>query len=406
MSVGRRAARLATVCVFLGGLVTLGAAPAHADEDRVRVRSAGSFTAGRAAQDVRLEVRKRTDGCVRVRGALGLSLPGVRPEQVAVQAEVDRRWVSVPVSGADGLVTTAPVAPARDELCKRKGTVLRFRVAFGAEAPGGRLVVTGEAVTARGVLLGRAVAESRVNGGRVAPSPSPSPSPSPTLDEVVETPPAPTATVALAVDSPGEASQAANQSGGISSVMYVGIAMVAAGALLIGLLVFRSRRDRRQRGEQADVPLPGNPGGTTYRSTRSSVPTQAGPQVLPPPGPQAVPPPAPGQVYGTGRPPTPRVYGGGTPTARPTGGLYGARPTGAGDQSPAAPAETAPAGSATAPPVSSPAAVPPVSGSATVPPVSGSAAVPPVQGGSPGWQDPPPPAAAGDDPRYGGGLPG
>ncbi|WP_431882612.1 hypothetical protein [Micromonospora gifhornensis] len=400
MSVGRRAARLATVCVFLGGLVMLGGAPAHADEDRVRVRSAGSFTAGRAAQDVRLEVRKRTDGCVRVRGALGLSLPGVRPEQVTVQAEVDRRWVSVPVSGTDGLVTTAPVAPARDELCKRKGTVIRYRVAFGADAPGGRLVVTGEAVTARGVLLGRAVAESQVNGGRVAPTPSRSPSPTPTLDEVVDTPPAPTATVALAADTPGEMSQAANQSGGISSVMYVGIAMVAAGALLIGLLVFRSRRDRRRRGEQVDVPLPGNPAGTTYRSTRSPAPTPPGPQVLPPPGPQAVPPAAPGQVYGTGRPPTPRVYGG-TPTARPAGGLYGARPTGAGDQSP----------TETAPGVSSSAPVPPVSGSAAVPPVSGSAAVPPVsappaQGGSPGWQDPPPPAVPGDDPRYGGGLPG
>ncbi len=167
MSVRRHAARLATVCVLLGGLVSLGGAPAHADEDRVRVRSKGSFTAGRSAEDVRLEVRKRTKGCVRVRGALGLSLPGLRPDQVAVQAQVDRDWVTVPVSGGDGLVTTAPVAPAKDELCKGKSATIRYRVAFGADAPGGRLIVTGEAVTARGALLGRAAAESRVAGGRV-----------------------------------------------------------------------------------------------------------------------------------------------------------------------------------------------------------------------------------------------
>ncbi|MEV6690242.1 hypothetical protein AB0M35_02015 [Micromonospora sp. NPDC051196] len=373
MSVRRRAARLATVCVFLGGLVMLGGAPAQADEDRVRVRSAGSFTAGRSAGDVRLEVRKRTDGCVRVRGALGLSLPGIRPEQVAVQMEVDRRWVSVPVSGADGLVTTAPVAPAKDELCKRKGVTIRYRVAFGADAPGGRLVVTGEAVTARGVVLGRAVAESRVAGGRVAPSPSQSrsPSPSPTPDEVSVEPPVATPTVALAADTAGDLSQSAEQSGGVSPVMYAGIAMVAAGALLIGLLVHRSRKDRRRRGEPVDVPL-GNPGGTTYRSARSPRPTS--------PGPEVVPPAAPGQVYGTGRPPTPRVYGG-PPAARPTGGLYGARSAGSGEQTRAMPTEAS-------------------GGSAAVPPST----APPGPGVPSQRQDP----AAGEDgePRYGGGLPG
>ena len=364
MSVRRRTARLATVCVFLGGLVMLGGAPAHADEDRVRVRSAGSFTAGRSAEDVRLEVRKRTDGCVRVRGALGLSLPDVRPEQVAVQAEVGGRWVAVPVSGGDGLVTTAPVAPVKDELCKRKDVTLRFRVAFGADAPGGRLIVTGEAVTARGVLLGRAVAESRVVGGRVAPSPSVSrsPSPSPTPDEEsVESPPVATPTVALAADATGDLTQSADQSGGVSPVMYFGVAMVAAGALLIGLLIHRSRKDRRRHGEQADVPLPGNPGGTTYRSTRSPAPTSSGPDVVPPP--------APGQVYGTGRPPTPRVYGG-PPAARPSGGLYGARPAGSGDQTRAMPAE-APGGSTAVPPPSAPPGYEAPSGRQEPPPPAG-----------------------------------
>ncbi|TCB99940.1 hypothetical protein E0H26_05240 [Micromonospora zingiberis] len=383
MSVRRRATRLATVCVFLGGLVLVGAAPAHADEDRVRVRSAGSFTAGRSAEGVRLEVRKRTEGCVRVRGALGLSLPGVRPEQVAVQAEVGGQWVSVPVSGGDGLVTTAPVAPEKDELCKGKGATIRYRVAFGADAPGGRLFVTGEAVTARGALLGRAVAESRVAGGRVAPSPSPSrsPSPSPTPDE--ESAPSPsvvaTPTVALAADTPAVQTQSADQSSGGSPVMYFGVAMVAAGALLIGLLVHRSRKDRRRRREQAEVPLPGNPGGTTYRSSRA-------PGVAPTPaGPGTVPPAVPGQVYGSGRPGTPRVYGG-TPAPRPSGGLYGARPAGASDQTRAMPSE-APDGSAVVPPTSAPPAQP-------------------GPGVVPQRQDPSASAGEGADPGYGRGLPG
>ncbi|MBX7269007.1 hypothetical protein KIF24_25260 [Micromonospora sp. Llam7] len=150
MSLRRHAARLATVCVFLGGLVVLGGAPAHAAEDRVRVRSAASFTAGRSAAGVTVEVRKRTAGCVRVRSALGLSLPGVRADQVAVQANVGGRWVPVAVSGGAGLLTSAPVAPAKDQLCKGKGVAMRYRVAFAAGAPGGRLVVTGEA-TAAGV---------------------------------------------------------------------------------------------------------------------------------------------------------------------------------------------------------------------------------------------------------------
>ncbi|MEU6020487.1 hypothetical protein [Micromonospora sp. NPDC047134] len=374
MSVPRRVLRLATLCLVLGGLVTLGGAPAYADEDRVRVRSAGSFAAGRSAQEVRLEVRKRTDGCVRVRGALGLSLPGVRPEQVAVQAQVDRRWVTVPVSGAEGLVTTAPVAPAKDELCKRKGAAIRYRVAFGADAPSGRLIVTGEAVTARGIVLGRAVAESRVTGGRAAPSPSPSrsPSPSPTPDEVsVETPPVATSTVALAAEPAGDLGQTAGQSGGVPPVMYAGVAMVAAGGLIIGLLVYRSRKDRRERGEQVELP-PGNPGGTTYRSSRSPAPRSAGPRVVPPAAP-------PGQVYGTGRPPAPRVYGAPL-AARGTGGLYGAdsadqtraMPTGAPEGRAADPRSSAQPG----PGVPSP------------------------------RQDPLPPAATGEEPGQGGGLPG
>ncbi len=167
--------------------------------------------------------------------------------------------------------------------------------------------------------------------------------------------------------------------------MYVGIAMVAAGALLIGLLVHRSRKDRSRRGEHDGVPLPRNPGGTTYRSTGGSgaAPTPSGPGSPPvPPGRGAVPPAAPGQVYGASRPAQPRVYGG-TPAARPSGGLYGARPANPGEQTQAMPPEAT--------------AVPPT-------------AAPPDPAGpgvSPGRPDAPLAATGEDDePRYGRGLPG
>ncbi|WP_181445149.1 hypothetical protein [Micromonospora endophytica] len=387
MSVRRQAARLGTVCVLLGGLVLLGAAPAHADEDRVRVQSAGSFTAGRSAEGVTVEVRRRTDGCVRVRGVLGLSLPGVRANQVAVQANLDGRWVPVAVSGDNGLLVTSAVAPEKDELCRGKRATMRYRVAFGADAPDGRLIVTGEVVTADGAVLGRAAADSRVVGGRVAPtrSASPTPSPTPSEDPVEEPTAEVTPTVALAAEGTGDAAdagdlaQTSGESAGGSPVMYFGIAMVAAGVLLIGLLIARSRKDRRQRREQAEVPLPrSNPGGTTYRSGRGAAatpipPGPAGGPVPPglgagpispghggvpvppqPRGPGAVAPGSPGQVYGSSRPGTPRVYGG--PSApRPSGGLYGARPADPGDQGQATPEPSA-ASAAVPPPAASPAA--------------------------------------------------
>ncbi|MGC5053530.1 hypothetical protein ACLQ2S_18960 [Micromonospora sp. DT48] len=447
MSVRRHTARLAAICVFLGALVALGGAPAHADEDRVRVRSASSLTAGRSAGNVTVEVRRRTDGCVRVRTALGLSLPDVRVDQVAVQANVGGSWVPVGVSGGTGLVTTAPVAPDKDELCKGKRANMRYRIAFAADAPGGRLVVTGEATTARGVVLGRAATSSRVVGGRVTASPSPTPSPSEEVPEepTVEASP----TVALAAEKTDGLAQTAPESSGGSPVMYFGIAMVAAGALLIGLLIHRSRKERKaRRGSAAgfEIPQPRNPGGTTYRSGGQG----AAPVVPPlgaapiPPGTAPASPPkpaggaAPGQTYGTSRPGTPRVYGG-TPAPRPTGGLYGARPadpseaplpgdpagqtrpipSGTSARAAVPPARTVPPTSA--PPASAPAAplsdpgrpgvgrAAPPSGPAA--PVSGApagfaAVPPPAPGQRPGYPDGSPGAEKGDESEYGHGLGG
>ncbi|WBB56597.1 hypothetical protein [Verrucosispora sp. WMMD573] len=452
MSVRRHTARLATVCVFLGALVALGGAPAHADEDRVRVRSAGSFTAGRSVQGVTVEVRKRTNGCVRVRTALGLSLPDVRADQVAVQANVGGSWVPVGISGAAGLVTTAPVAPARDEICKGKGVAMRYRVAFAADAPNGRLVVTGEATTARGVVLGRAAASSRVVGGRASASPSPSPTPSPSpSEEVAEEPTVEaTPTVALAAETTDDLAQTAGESSGGSPVMYFGIAMVAAGALLIGVLIHRSRKDRKNRGQPTDgfaIPPSRNPGGTTYRSAGQgaapvssapgTVPVAPGPNAAPasPPGLGNMPPAPPGQAYGASRAGTPRVYGG-TAAPRPTGGVYGARPAdpieairpgepagptrppGTSARAAVPPARIVPPSSAPPAPSTPGPAVPPA-GSARplsgppAAPASGLSAAPtsgppvePAQGGAPGRPDRSPGAGTGDEPEYGRGLGG
>ncbi|MDG4759925.1 hypothetical protein [Micromonospora sp. WMMD710] len=309
MTVRRRAARLATVCGVLGGLVLLGASPALADDDSVRVASASSFAAGGSPQGVNVAVRKRSDGCVVLRTALGLHLEGLQPDQVAVQVNAGGRWFPVAVSGNDGSAVTAQTSPAKPTLCKGKGITVRYRVAFAAGAPGGRLVVTGVGASAAGQELGRGTDTAKVTGARVTPSPTPSKKPTPT--------PSPTeaATAAEAVNPVAlgptsgapDASAAADASGGGSPVMFFGIAMVAVGLLLIVLLVRRSRQDRPP-ADRPSGPLPGNPGGTTYRSG-GGLPAAPG---------------HPGSVYGQQPPPGsyPTV-----PVPRPTpGGVYGTRP--------------------------------------------------------------------------------
>ncbi|MGN9764486.1 hypothetical protein ACTMS2_04875 [Micromonospora sp. SD12] len=338
MAVRRHAARLATVCTLLGGLVALGATPALAEGDSVRVRSAGSFTAGGSAGGVSIEVRKRSDGCVLLRTAVGLRLAGLRADQASVQVNVGGRWFPVPLSGGRGSAATSATSPLNPRLCKGKGITVRYRVAFAAEAPAGRLTVSGVASDALGRALGRGAEASRVVGGRASASPTPkpskkpSPTPSATATEVragAEDP----SLAAVAGRGAGSVSNAAEEeSSGGSVVMFFGIAMVAVGILLIVLLFRRSRADKEPAGDPGHVPLPRNPGGTTYRSGQ-------GPTVAPGP---------PGQVYGQ-QPPAPGLYGG-TPAPRSAGGVYGSRPTPEATQVvPGAPAS---------PPVSAPPASP------------------------------------------------
>ncbi|SCL52176.1 hypothetical protein [Micromonospora peucetia] len=361
MAVRRHAARLATVCALLGGLVALGGTPALADDDSVRVRSAGTFTAGGSAEGVAIEVRKRSDGCVLLRTALGLRLAGLRADQVSVQVSAGGRWFPVSLSGGQGSAATAATSPLKPRLCKGKGITVRYRVAFAAAAPNGRLTVSGVASDARGQALGRDAAASRVVGGRATASPTPKPSkkPSPTpstvATEVRAAGQAPT--LAAAGQGAGTANNAAEeQSSGGSVIMFFGIGMVVVGILLIVLLFRRSRADKKPAGDPGHVPLPRNPGGTTYRSGQG--PAAAGGQ--------------PGQVYGQ-QPSAPGLYGGGAPTPRPAGGVYGSRPGPTPEATQVVPGES------TFPPVSappvSPTSAPPVPGQYGPPP-----AAPPVQG--------------------------
>ncbi|WP_200216540.1 hypothetical protein [Micromonospora coerulea] len=300
MSVRRHAVRLATVGAMLGGLVTVGAVPAFAEGDRVEVHSADKFTVGDSPETVAVEVRKRTDGCVLLRTGLGLRLDGVRADQVQVQVNAGGQWWPVGVSGGGGAVATARTAPANPTLCKGKSITVRYRVAFLAGAPGGRLTVVGEATNAVGRVLGRGADASRVVGG-TAPSPTrkPSPTPTPTPSAVATEAPgaADTASAVAAALDPAAEQSATDTSSGGSAIMYFGIGLVLVGIALIVLLV---RRNRAEQGDPRsagypEVPLPRNQGGTTY-----GTPTP--------------------QVYG--QPPASGGYGG-APAARPTGNVYG-----------------------------------------------------------------------------------
>ncbi|MFI7071409.1 hypothetical protein [Micromonospora sediminicola] len=318
MSVRRHAARWATVGALLGGLVAAAASPALAEGDRVGLRSAASFTAGGSPGVVAIEVRKRTEGCVMLRTALGLRVEGLRADQVRVEVAVGRRWTPVPVSGGGGAVATAQVAAVDRPLCKGKGATVRYRVAFADGAVGGRLELAGEASAANGQVLGRAGRSARLVGAQPTPSASPSRKPSPTpKPSAAVTTPAETASTSPLVAAVDPAAAADDSSFGGSMIMWFGIGLVLVGAALIVLLVRRSRADRSDAVPAADhppVPLPRS--STTYRSGT--------------PG------------------PAPTVYGGATPP-RPAGNVYGA-PTAAAPTSPAAgdvspaPAPPAPGG--------------------------------------------------------------
>ncbi|MGW1057244.1 hypothetical protein [Micromonospora rubida] len=358
MAVRRQATRIAAVCVMLGGLAAVGATPALADGDSVRVRSTDSFRPGGSPGAVNVEVRKRTGGCVLVRTGLGLRLDGLAANQVAVQVAMAGRWLPVSVSGGGGGVTASQVTPTNPTLCKGKSLTVRYRVTFRAGTPGGRLELAGAATNALGRALGRDATAARVVGEKKKPSPSPTPtrtpSPSPTVapTEAVDVA-GPTLAAAAARAGSTTPVAAEEDSGGLSVFMLFGVGLVVVGIGLIVLLVRRSRSDKEpadDRGAYSPVPSPRNPGGTTYRSGGGAAAPSA------PPAPPA------GGVYGR-------------PAAPSSGGMYGARP---------------------GPPVAPPDSGGGVYGGGTAYPAGG---VPPRQPGqpeAPGSGEPPAPAGAGD----------
>jgi hypothetical protein len=321
MTVRRGAARLAAVCALVGGVVLVGATPALADDDSVKVRTAGSFTAGGSPESVSIEVRRRNDGCVMLRTALGLRLAGVRADQVEVQVAAGGQWWPVPVSGS-GSLNTSQTSPAKPTLCKGKSITVRYRVAFRAGAPAGPLTVVGEATTATGRTIGRHAEMSQVRAGRAAPTPTPKKTPSPTPTPPVETGPPteePTAesTLAAVGGAAGKAAAAEESGGGLSLVMVFGLGLVAVGVALIVLLFRRSRTDRPETDGSSYPPVPGGAGGTTYRSgnptSAGGYPAGSGGHPAGPTGYPAPATPARGTVY----PSSPRGDGPGS-----SGGMY------------------------------------------------------------------------------------
>ncbi len=323
MAVWRSTARLVAVCAGAGTLLALGVSPALAAEDTVRVSAAGKFKAGESAEEVAVEVRKRTEGCVQLRAALTFYLDGLRADQVGVQVNAGGRWLPVELSAGRGGVATAATSPENPQLCKGKRVKLRYEVAFAPDTVDGQLTVVGEAVSTDGQVIGQDSDSAKVTGGSPVAAPTSTAAPVPTVAATE----AATAAASTAVDTltdPGDDvdSAAPAESSGGSVFLYAGLAMVAVGVVLIVLLVRRFREDR-------SVPAGGtHPAGFGYSG--------------------------PGQPPVPGRPATPGLYGS-PATQRPTPGLCGTQPDGA-------------------PPASAYPGSPPVSGGPGSPPV------PPVPG--------------------------
>lgn len=262
MSVRRGTVRLVTAAVLLAGLATAGLAtatttPARAAEDAVRLRLASGFTAGGSPGSATISVAKRTEGCVSVRTALGIRLPGLRPEQVLVEAAVaGGRWQPVPVSsGGEDLVVSQRIRPERPSLCKGKNLTVRYRLQFSDAVQNGTALLVAEAYTAGDALIARDSDSARVRGGRDAAAPT-LPAVAPT--SAPPTPEATTETEEVAAAAPTRsatdtvpAAAAPDDGGGMSGLTTVlialGVGMVGIGVALMVLLIRRGRADRADR---------------------------------------------------------------------------------------------------------------------------------------------------------------
>jgi hypothetical protein len=304
MLVRRWVARaLVTITAGLVGAVTLGVAPAYADE--VELGAPGSFTAGSGPQNVNLRMRREDDGCIRARAQLRIRADDLNADQVAVGVSSGGQVVQVQLQAqGDGDFVTQLVQPANAEMCERRNRqqTVQFKVAFGPNAPDAEVRFTGLMFDEQGNQLAQEDDGSRIRGGEAAPSPTPSrtpsksPSPSPTPEEEeTEEVVAETTFASLPPDDAGPVSLASDGAfNGLGVPIAIGVVMVGVGVALIVLLIRRNRADPEgplPAGVFDGPPPPpvgGGGGGSLYRPAPGSGWTGGGSatQVLPaqPPG--------------------------------------------------------------------------------------------------------------------------
>lgn len=253
----RRIARLVVLVVVLLAGVLVGAAPAAAADDELRLKMPRSFTAGGDPEEVTLEVERREDGCVSVSMLLEVELGGSGDgaAQVAIRADGQWRPVRLSRTGA-GRYVTEPVAPDDPRVCPEdpRASVLLL-VGLDAAVTADEVKLVGHAYTEAGELMD-ATDESRdVRRGRGDRSPSASPSPSPSPSESsdpasqlrTESAPAPSTVPAVAAGAPDDGSAF----GPVATAF--GLGLVGLG---VGLLIFVIRRNRQHHDDDP-------PGGHT-----------------------------------------------------------------------------------------------------------------------------------------------
>lgn len=246
--------RLAPALLVLASIGAPGAAfAAPAKDDSVALRLPASVRPGGAPGAVSVAVVKRSKGCLIVRTALAVSLPGLTADQVAVEVFSAGAWRSVPASGGGGLVTTARTSPDDPTLCRDENVTVRYRVAFRAGVAAGTANVTGTATSAAGLAIGQSTGALRVAGTGPSPSPSPSPSrppsrspsPSPTTPSASPSASPTDEPSADATTAPAPAPAAGSGGGGSVGIgtafMLAGLALVGLGSALLVAVLRRSR---------------------------------------------------------------------------------------------------------------------------------------------------------------------
>ncbi|HEU4422368.1 MAG TPA: hypothetical protein VFR67_07480, partial [Pilimelia sp.] len=271
---------LATAATLAAGAAAVSAetAAAAAPASSVSIRNLpNSFKVGGGPGPLTIVVAKRSRGCVLVRRALTVQLPGLAGGQLRVERLAGGEWREMPLTPAgNGAWTAAERAPDPRPLCAGDSIAARFRVAFLPGAPAGMAAFVAQAFGG-GQPLGSDGASRGVTGAptvtptptRPAATPTPTPTPTASLSPTPTTA-APTTETALAAE--GEDPAAVVPAGGSGAdsgpgigvvVMVLGFAMVAIGAGLLVVLLRRSRGEPGDAGSSGDSGPsgPSGPGG-------------------------------------------------------------------------------------------------------------------------------------------------